>query len=87
MELYKKAQCEKNPFDVVVLDLTIPGGRGGKETMRKLHKIDPDVKAIISSGYPNDPAIFNYKNYGFKGAITKPYEINKFSMLLRELIS
>ncbi|MGA1824277.1 MAG: ATP-binding protein [bacterium] len=87
IDLYKKAWREKNPFDLVVLDLTIPGGRGGKETMKKLCEIDPDVKAIISSGYPNDPAIFNYKKYGFKGAIIKPYEINKFSMLVKELIT
>ena len=61
IELYKKAKASNNKFDLVVMDLTIPGGMGGKEAIRKLIDIDPDVKAIVSSGYSTDPVMSDYQ--------------------------
>lgn len=86
IELYKKASGTDKPFDAVILDLTIPGGMGGMETIRKLLSIDPDVKAIVASGYSNDPVMSNFKEYGFKDAIAKPYEIYELEEALRGMI-
>jgi CheY-like chemotaxis protein len=83
---YKQAMELKKPFDAVVLDLAIPGGMGGKEVMHELITIDPHVKAIISSGYLNDQVVKDFKNYGFSGMLTKPYEANELDDKLRSII-
>ncbi|MEI6186125.1 MAG: ATP-binding protein [Dehalococcoidia bacterium] len=70
---YRKAMAAGKPFDVVIIDLTIPGGMGGKETIQKLLEIDPRVKGIVSSGYSDDPAMAKYKSFGFCGVLVKPY--------------
>jgi len=75
IELYEKSFKNNKKFDLVIMDLTIPGGMGGKETIWELRKIDKDVKAIVSSGYANDPVMSNFQNYGFNDVITKPYRI------------
>ncbi|MCK4890316.1 MAG: response regulator, partial [Candidatus Aminicenantes bacterium] len=87
IDLYKKAKNSQDPFDVVILDLTIPNGLGGKEVIKELLKIDPDVKAIATSGYSIDPIIADYRKFGFKGAIPKPYVISDLSKLMNKLIS
>jgi len=74
IETYRKQNDSSEPFDVVILDLTIKGGMGGEATMRELLRINPDVKAIVSSGYFNDPVMSDFKKYGFMGALAKPYE-------------
>jgi len=86
-ETYKMAKESGNPFDAVIIDLTVPGGMGGSELIQKLLKIDPEVKAIVSSGYSNDPIISNFENYGFKGFITKPYRIKEINQTLHEVLA
>ena len=87
MELYREAKESGHAFDVVIMDLTIPGGMGGKETIKKLLAYDPAAIAIVSSGYSNDPIMSNCEAYGFKGVIKKPYRIEDLSDALRDLFS
>lgn len=84
--MYKKAMDDGQPYDLVIMDLTIPGGMGGKTCIQKLLSIDPDVKAIVSSGYSHDPIMSNYQEYGFKGVIAKPYKLKHFARILSEVI-
>ena len=86
IKLYKKARKSGNPFDVVIMDLTIPGGLGGKQTIKKLLEIDPEVKAIVSSGYTDDPIMSKFKKYGFSGVVSKPYTIEELGKVLHDLI-
>lgn len=87
IELYKKSKNSGRPFDVVIIDLTIPGGMGGRETMQKLLEIDPHVKAIVSSGYSDDAVMSNYTNYNFKGVIAKPYRIEELSKTVHSVLT
>jgi CheY-like chemotaxis protein len=87
IRLYKDASKAGNPFDAVIMDLTVPGGMGGKETIKKLLEIDPAVKAIVSSGYANDPIMVNHLKYGFKGALVKPHEIHELDETLQKVIA
>jgi two-component system, cell cycle sensor histidine kinase and response regulator CckA len=86
VELYRKRKKEGLPFSTVILDLTIPGGVGGKEAIKKLIEIDPQVKAIVSSGYSNDPVMANYREYGFSAVLTKPYRPQEMNEVMRELL-
>lgn len=83
--LYRAALEAGQPFDVVLLDLTIPGGMGGKETMVKLLELDPHVTAVVCSGYSNDPIMSDYKQYGFKEVLPKPYHMEDLNKLLDKL--
>ncbi|MEW6601103.1 MAG: ATP-binding protein [Nitrospirota bacterium] len=71
VEMYKKALESVKPFDAVVLDLTVRGGMGGKEAIKKLLEIDPGIKAIVASGYSHDPVLANFREYGFCGVYAK----------------
>jgi two-component system cell cycle sensor histidine kinase/response regulator CckA len=87
IEQFSAARAAGKPFDVVILDLTVPGGLGGKDTMARLAQIDPGVKAIVSSGYSDDPIMADYREYGFSGVIAKPYRISELSRILQEVIA
>ena len=87
IELYKKAYESSNQFDLVILDLTIPAGIGGKETIKELIKIDPDVKGIVSSGYSNDAIMANYRQYGFSGVISKPYRPDDLVRIVQDVLN
>ncbi|MBF0519870.1 MAG: response regulator [Nitrospirae bacterium] len=75
--LYNEGKLTGQPFDVVIVDLVIEGGMGGKEAMGELLKTDPDVKAIVASGYSDDPVMAEYKRYGFKARVSKPYGMDQ----------
>lgn len=83
---YLNAIEDGKPFSAVIIDLTIQGGKGGKETIKELLEIDPNIKAIVSSGYPDNPVMTNYKKYGFKDVMAKPYKIEKLSKILNDVI-
>jgi CheY-like chemotaxis protein len=85
VEIYQKAMETGNPFDVVILDLTIPGGMGGEEAMKELRKINPDIKGIACSGYSNSSVMSNYKRYGFSGVLPKPYNTEKLIGVLSKI--
>jgi two-component system, cell cycle sensor histidine kinase and response regulator CckA len=84
--MYKAAMESGMPYDAVILDLTIPGGMGGKEAINKLLEIDPGIKAIVSSGYSDDPILANFQKYGFKGMMPKPFESQSLSKALHEVL-
>jgi sensor domain CHASE-containing protein/nitrogen-specific signal transduction histidine kinase len=85
VELYRMARESEQPFDVVIMDLTVPGGMGGREAMAKLLEIDPQVKGIVSSGYSNDQILARYREYGFCGVMAKPYKVAEFAEILHKL--
>ena len=87
IEIYVNALKKGRSFDLVIMDLTVPGGMGGKDTIKKLLKKDPNAKAIVYSGYSNDPVMANYKDYGFKGVMKKPFLIKELSNLIHEVMS
>jgi PAS domain S-box-containing protein len=82
IEIYRQLMATGKAVDLVIMDLTVPGGMGGKESIEKLLEIDPQVKVIVASGYSNDPVMANYSDYGFKGVISKPFLINELSEVI-----
>jgi len=82
LDIYQQNLMSGKTIDIVILDLTIPGRMGGKETIPKLLKIDPGAKVLVASGYSNDPIMSNYKDYGFLGAIRKPFTLNELSEVI-----
>lgn len=81
---YKKSLANE-PIDFVIMDLTIPDGMGGKEAAEELLKINKDVKLIVSSGYSNDPIMASFDEYGFVAAISKPFDLETLSKVLRSI--
>jgi PAS domain S-box-containing protein len=86
LALYEEARRDGRPYTAVMLDLTIPGGMGGRETLARLKAIDPGVRAIVSSGYSNDPIMSNFKAYGFRSRISKPFVLEDLERALREAL-
>jgi PAS domain S-box-containing protein len=86
VKLYREAQQEGRPFHAVILDLTVRGGLGAKETLDEIRTIDPHVRAIVSSGYVQDSIIDRYADFGFLGVVTKPYTLRKLSETLHQVL-
>lgn len=86
VQLYQEALKNGQKYDVVIIDLTIPGGMGGRDAISKLLAADPEVKAIVSSGYSNDPIMAEYARWGFKGVVSKPFGISELSQVLKTVL-
>jgi two-component system, cell cycle sensor histidine kinase and response regulator CckA len=86
LNLFAQARSTRQPFDLVILDLTIPGGMGGLEALQGLLAQDGQTKAIVSSGYADDPVLANFRDFGFRGVITKPYRIVELSEVLHKVM-
>jgi len=84
--LYKRSLKSARPFDAVILDLTVRGGMGGKETIQKLIDIDPAVIGIVSSGYADDPGMTDFRKYGFSGVVAKPYTLEELGEKLSRVL-
>jgi CheY-like chemotaxis protein len=82
IKLYREAMESPKPVRLVIMDLTIPGGMGGKDAVREIHKLDPDARVVVTSGYSNDPILANFKDYGFWAAIVKPFQIKDLKKVL-----
>jgi signal transduction histidine kinase/CheY-like chemotaxis protein len=81
------AQAAGRPFDLLILDLTIPGGMGGAETMETLRKLDAQVPAIVASGYSKDPVLANFRDYGFQAIVQKPFALNQLTETIQQLLA
>jgi PAS domain S-box-containing protein len=86
IELYRSAKEAGRPFNVVIMDLTIPGGMGGREAISVLSKYDPKVRAIVSSGYSSDLAMSDFRKHGFRGMVAKPYDISELAAVIKSVI-
>jgi CheY-like chemotaxis protein len=87
VDKYRTAQQRGKPYDLVILDLTIRGGMGGAQAVQHLLKIDPQVKAIVSSGYSDDAATANHEKQGFKTFLKKPYDLDDLREVLNKVLA
>ena len=87
VDAYERARTVGQPFGLVILDLTVMGGMGGVETMGHLRALDPQVRAVVSSGYSSDPVMSDYGDYGFVGVLPKPYQTRELEALVVDLLS
>ncbi len=87
IEKYVKAKVTGRPYEAIMMDLTIPNGMGGREAVTRLREFDPGVKAVVSSGYSFDPVMANYRQFGFRGIIPKPYRIEELGRVLSEVVA
>jgi len=86
IEMYKKARESGVPYDAVILDLTNYGGMGGVEAIKKFLEIDPEIRAIVATGYSFEPIVSNFRAYGFRGAMTKPFSMAELSKAVQEVL-
>lgn len=82
---YQQAQESGALIDLIIMDLVIPGGMGGKEAVREIHRLCPDARVIVSSGYSSDPVLANYRDYGFSATMVKPYQLKELARVINEL--
>ncbi len=85
--MYKQAQEQGRPFAAVILDLTVPDGPGAEETIKRLEALDPNVTALISSGYFDEPAVAQFQDYGFSGAIIKPFRLKALGAVIKAALT
>ena len=83
---YREAMENDAPIDLIIMDLTIPGGMGGKEAVEKILALNPEAKVVVSSGYSNDPVMANFKDYGFCSAIAKPYQLSELTKVISQQV-
>ncbi len=83
---YSAAREAGRPYDLVILDLTVPGGMGGRETMERLLQLDPGVRALVSSGYSSDPVVAKFRVHGFAGMVPKPYDITELGRAIHTVM-
>jgi two-component system cell cycle sensor histidine kinase/response regulator CckA len=83
---YRRYLNVGRPYDVVILDLTVIGGLGGEETFKQLRELDPDVRAIVASGYDNDAMVRRFLDMGFCGYLTKPYRVTDLGKVLKAVL-
>jgi len=84
---YRKAMESGSTYSTVIMDLTIPGGMGGKAAAEQILAMDPEACLIVSSGYSNDPVMSDYRSYGFAGSVAKPYKVSELSQVLRSVLN
>jgi two-component system, cell cycle sensor histidine kinase and response regulator CckA len=87
LEFYRTSLRRHKPFDLVILDLTVPAGMGGKETVQRLKQLDARAKVVVSSGYFNDPVMAHYRHYGFDGVIAKPYKMDELATVVAAVVN
>jgi len=87
IDMYSAAMASGEPYDAVIMDLTIPGGMGGAEAIKKLHEIDPDAKAIAASGYVQGSILSDFRQYGFNGVLAKPFRIDELCRVVHLVIN
>ncbi len=85
VKIYRVAKKIDQPFDLLIMDLTVAGGMGGLEALQRILEFDPQVRAVASSGYSSDPVMSNFQAYGFKGVMAKPYTLEELSRVLGSL--
>jgi CheY-like chemotaxis protein len=87
IKMFLSAQEAGVPRDLILMDLVIPGGMGGKEAVREILRIRPEARVIVSSGYSNDPVLANFRDYGFSAAIPKPYQLKELARIVNEAVA
>jgi DNA-binding NtrC family response regulator len=82
VEAHRKARDEGDPFDLLIMDLTVPGGLGGQEALALIRSVDPGVRAIVASGYSDNPVLARFADFGFIDAVEKPFELDRLAAVL-----
>ena len=85
IEMYKEAQIKGKKYDFLILDIVIPNGMSGDETLKEILSIDPSVKAIVSSGYSSNPVMSDYEHFGFAGVLAKPYTVGELKKAIADI--
>ena len=87
VQLYQESLDSGESIDLIIMDLTIPGGMGGKEAVGEIHKIDPEAKVVVSSGYSNDKVVANYEQFGFCASIIKPFNLQQLLEMVGRILA
>lgn len=87
IEMCVDALKANKPFHAAIMDLSIPGGTGGKEAIKKLLELDAKIKVLVSSGNENDPVMSNFRAYGFAGVVMKPYQVEELGQKVKDALA